>query len=287
MNSRNYNYITAEPLFAEVKTELSSYFESGALTELMLPTYVDQCLRKLKFLPLKPETGVLVFEDYKSRMPEDFHALDYAVAYETQEVIKGAIPQTEGYYYKSVTCIGSTCDADCYPTCDPKYEIYETITTPSTSGTTGLKLYRPRWIRVYYGCQQYCTEDCPNIRGKIMSNDVINILEKGVVIANFQKGCVYIRYYSKPIGDDGIPMIPEVLEIEEYVKAHIKFKCFEQLMNSVIDESFPQIKYKFEYYKQDSLHKLQAAHSLFLPTKQEIADNIVKMRKRLIKYHIQ
>lgn len=287
MNSRNYNYISSESLIAEIKTELKSYFESGALSEMMVPTYIDQCLRKLKYLPLKPETGILVFEDYKSQLPEDFYKLDYALGYgSSEELTRAAVPQTTGYYYKSVTCEGS-CNADCFPSCDPKYEVYETITVPTTVGATSYKVSKPRWIRVYYGCTNFCVDDCPNFNKGITSVDVINILERGKVVSNFIKGCVYIRYYSKPLDENGIPLIPELVEVEEYVKAHIKFKLFEQLMNSVSDESFPQIKYKFEYYRQDSLNKLQVAYVLFLPNKQESADNVVKMRTRYVKYHIE
>lgn len=284
MKYRQFNYITAEPLIAEIKEELKSYFDAGAVSEIMLPTYVDQCLRKLKYLPLKPEDAVIVIENFVSRLPEDFFLLDYAVTYDTNQLVTGAIPTTTGYYFKSLECSG-TCDTNCFPDCDPKYEVFEKITIPSQLGFNRIEMVKPRWIRVYYGATQFCVSGCPNLSKK--SKDTMTIHDRGSVSTNFQKGCVYIRYFSRPLDDNNIPMIPEQIEIEEYIKSHMKFKLFEQLMNSVVDETFNQVKYKFEYYKQDSLNKLQACWVLLQPTKQQMADNVARIRNRFTKYHIE
>ena len=36
MKYENINFITSEPLIAEVKQELKSYFESGAISEVLI-----------------------------------------------------------------------------------------------------------------------------------------------------------------------------------------------------------------------------------------------------------
>ena len=119
-------------------------------------------------------------------------------------------------------------------------------------------------------------------------NDVIQIHPNKTVTSTFETGCIYVRYFSRPMDDDNLPMVPEVLEVEEYIKSYLKFKFFEQLWHSVVDESQRQVEAKFQYYRQDQLSKLQAANGYLLTyTKQQMADNVAKMRNRFIKYHIQ
>jgi len=84
MNYDNTNFISSEPLIAEVKQELKSYFEAGAISEVMIPTYIDQSLRKLRVMVLKPEELVLSFHNYKSELPCDFGLLDYAIHYDSE-----------------------------------------------------------------------------------------------------------------------------------------------------------------------------------------------------------
>jgi len=76
MNYREYPYTSIATLLAEVKEEMKSYFESGAVTEIMIPTYAEQCLRKLKTVALKPEQAILFIEDHKGTLPPDFHLLN-------------------------------------------------------------------------------------------------------------------------------------------------------------------------------------------------------------------
>ena len=274
----NLEYISAEPLIAEVKQELKSYFESGAISEILIPTFIDQALRKLRVLALKPEEAVLHFSNYKSELPCDFVLLDRAMMYDHEVEWAKGVTAVEGHYYKSIDC--TNCND-----CTPATETYEEITVASGAGFT-LKLKRPKWVRVYHASKQYCTEGCDNL--SVSSTDVLQIYNNSSVSSTFEDGCVYIRYYSRPVGDDGIPLIPEILEVEEYVKSYLKFKFFETLWHSVMDESVNQIQSKFQYYRQDSLAKLQAALGYLMTySRQQVADNVVKQKQRFFKYHIK
>ena len=42
-----YNFTSPEIVYSTVKEELKSYFDTGAVDDLMFPTYLDKCLRKL------------------------------------------------------------------------------------------------------------------------------------------------------------------------------------------------------------------------------------------------
>ena len=277
MKYANVNYITSEPLIAEVKQELKTYFEAGAISEVLIPSFIDQALRKLKVLALRPEEAVIRFEDYKSEFPPDFYLLDYALSYSTNIYWDTAVGSVVGSWYKSIQSDGCV-------TGPSSIEMYEAITIPMPGYR--ITMERPKWIRVYAGSTSLCVEGCENL--KVTSTDIITINPHKKASASFREGCVYVRYFSRPADDDGIPMIPEILEVEEYVKSYLKFKFFEQLWHSVIDESSKQVTDKLMYYKKDQLEKLQAAFNyLMTKSKQEIADSIVRTRNRFSKFHIR
>lgn len=287
MNYKEYPYIPIDTLVAEIKEEMKSYFESGAVTEIMLPTYVDQCLRKLKTTVLKPEQGILFIEEHKGTLPPDFHLLNYAISYETRydrrHGLTPTLPSTVGYYSKDISCEGGNCALD--GACDSQFQVFEKITCQGYQDVR-YTMTRPQWIRVYYGSRDLCTTNCRNL--SVRSGDVLTIHEHRGVTATFERGCIYVSYFSRPVDEHtGLPLIPEVLEVEEYVKSHMKFKLFEQLWNSVVDETYNQIQNKMQYYKQDSLNKLQAAIGVLRQrTRQQVNDDIVRQRNRFSKYNI-
>ena len=277
MHYENINYISSESLVAEVKQELKTYFEAGAISEILIPTFIDQALRKLRVLALKPEEAVLHFTNYKSELPCDFVLLDRAMMYDHEVEWSAGVNSLQGYWYKSIDCV------DC-SSCNTKEETYETITVPGT----GFKLImkQPKWIRVYHASKQYCTEGCENL--SVSSSNVLQIYNNSKVSSTFETGCVYIRYFSRPVDDDGIPLIPEILEVEEYIKSYLKYKFFEMLWHSIMDESVNQIVSKFQYYKNDYYSKLQAALSyLMTPSRQQMADNVVRQKQKFFRYHIK
>lgn len=277
MKYDNLQYITSEPLIAEVKQELKTYFEAGAISEVLIPSFIDQALRKLKVLALRPEEAVIRFENYKSELPHDFHLLDYALSYSSDVYWDSAVNSLVGSWYKSIE--GNGCSID-----STSIEMYETITVPMPGFRISLK--HPKWIRVYFDSTSLCVEGCENL--KASSTDIIKINNHRKASATFEEGCVYLKYFSRPIDDDGIPMIPEVLEVEEYIKSYLKYKFFEQMWHSVMDESSKQVGEKLMYYKREQLDKLQAAYNyLMTKTKQQMADAVVRTRNRFSKFHIR
>jgi len=277
MKYENINFISSEPLIAEVKQELKYYFEAGAVSEVLIPTFIDQASRKLKVMVLKPEDMVVHFVNYKAQLPCDFALLDRVALYDSNIEFSGGITTLEGYWYKSIECT-SGCD-----TCDPKEETFEQIWASNPGFKISMK--NPKPLRVYHGSKHLCTEECANLNTP--APDIIQIYDNRTMSASFSEGCIYVRYFSRPMDEFEIPLVPEILEVEEYIKSYLKFKFFETLWHSQLDESSVQIERKFQYYKQDQLGKLQAAFSYLLTkTKQQSADSVVKSRNKFIKYHI-
>jgi len=277
MRYEHINFISSEPLIAEVKQELKSYFEAGAISEVLIPTFVDQALRKLKVMVLSPEDIVCNFVNYKSELPCDFALLDRAALYDSKIEFNSGITSLIGSYYQSSDCSFS---GEC---CNGKTEYFEQIYTSAPGFKISMK--KPRPIRIYHGSKALCTEDCTGLYEP--GPDIIQINNNKTMSSSFETGCIYVRYFARPADEDGIPKVPEILEVEEYVKSYLKFKFFEMLWHSQVDESAAQIERKFQYYKQDQYNKLQAAFGYLLTkNKQQSADSVVKTRNKFSKYHI-
>lgn len=304
----NFEFISAETLITEVKQQLKSYFDSGSLTEVMIPTYVSTALRKLKHMVLEWKDDILIMENYKVKLPSDFAYLDDVYLCNRVDVVTGAVNTTIYDYYKKTYCNDS---------CENEYETFSTTTTriPQWVSTQ----LQPTLLKVYYGSKSYCFSTCTgisnststgsvngsviippdgttpipgvhNIDQQVRAHDLQSILEvkinKKTLTANFETGTLYLKYYSIPEDEYG-PMIPEVVEVEDYIKAYVTFMLFDQLYNAVTDESINIISQKRALYRQEYYGKYEGAlNMLKTQTKQQIRDGINKDRKRFIKYII-
>ena len=68
-----YNYVSAEPVWAQVKEELQSYFESNAINDSMFPKYTEDLIRKLGYsaLVVKEEIGILEQDEIERAFYEE------------------------------------------------------------------------------------------------------------------------------------------------------------------------------------------------------------------------
>ena len=96
-----YNFISPDPVYATVKEELKSYFDTGAVDDLLFPTYLDKCLKKLGRATYVIQETILDVVDFEARLPDNFHAVREAWAC-TEE--QGRPYQTpNSFYYKHNT----------------------------------------------------------------------------------------------------------------------------------------------------------------------------------------
>jgi hypothetical protein len=70
-----YNFISPEVVYSTVKEELKSYFDTGAIDDLLFPTYTDKCLRKLGRSSYVISEIPLEIQDFEARLPDNFYAV--------------------------------------------------------------------------------------------------------------------------------------------------------------------------------------------------------------------
>lgn len=265
-----YNFISPEPVYSTVKEELKSYFDTGAVDDLLFPTYLDKCLKKLGRTTYVIAEQPLYIEDFQARLPDNFVAVreawmctaipqypyQSANSFYSQAASQTTI-QVSPYISGTVPCTNPQCTTGC-PTCMPELiqAVYKTNNAVARSYQQEY-LLKPGNISARSNCNvEYTnawqfTEHAPPIHEftpGAASYDSFDIRDNKFV-TNFRNGIVHLIFYVTEYDGIGNQMIPDNYRIREYIEAFIKYKVFETLTNQLTDETFAQLQQKLVYYK--------------------------------------
>ena len=266
-----YRFVSPEPVYATVKEELKSYFDTGAVDDLLFPTYLDKCLNMLGRTPYAIAEQVLYIEDFQARLPDNFFAA--REAWMCTEIPGYPYQSANSFYSQAasqttiqiapiisgtVPCTNPQCTTGC-PTCMPELiqAVYKTNNAIARSYRQEY-LLKPGNISARNNCEvEYSNawefyappptvhEFTPGSAGY----DSFDIRDNKFV-TNFRNGVVHLLFYATEYDNIGNQLIPDNYRIREFVEAFIKYKVFETLSNQINDETFQQIQQKLAYYKQ-------------------------------------
>jgi len=269
-----YNFISPEIVYSTVKEELKSYFDTGAVDDLMFPTYTDKCLRKLGRSSYVISEQVLYIEDFEARLPDNFFAVreawlcteipgypyQTANSFYSQAATQTTI-QVSPIVYGGPSCPGPCCgNVGCDGSCMP--EIMQTVYKTNQQSARSYQreyLLKPGNISARNNCgvdynnnwEMYGYAGVANGSSKpgYSAADSFDIRDNKFV-NNFRRGVVHLVFYSTAYDNGGNQMIPDNYRVREFIEAFIKYKVFETLTNQTNDETFNQLQQKLVYYKQ-------------------------------------
>lgn len=240
-------FASAEPLFAEVKEELSSYFASGAIDDVMFPKWTEHCLKRFRKSAFRIAETVLEVRDYKACLPDDFNAVREAWACSTWQspLYESATSQ---YYQKdcrvdSVVTDGCSPCADGAGSCEVNYNVVHKINSAYFFTFKRTFLLTPGNMNA----KRHCGECCPNIGA---STHYTFDIKDGNLITNFCDGTVHLVYYADP-SIEGDQLVPDNFWVQDYIRKFITYKCFCKLSNIITDETFNQIMAKKRESEQE------------------------------------
>ena len=253
-----YNFISPEPVYATVKEEFKSYFDTGAVDDLLFPTYLDKCLRKLGKSSYVISEQLLYIEDFEARLPDNFFAVREAWLCTS---IPGYPYQTANSFYSQAAsqttiqvspvisggapCTNLECTTGC-PTCMP--ELIQAVY--KTNQQVAVEYHRQYLLKPgNISVKAHCDLQCANFGSS--SADSFDIRDNKFV-TNFRNGVVHLVFYSTAYDGMGNELIPDNYRIREFVEAFIKYKMIETLTNQTNDETFNQLQTKLAYYKQQA-----------------------------------
>jgi hypothetical protein len=303
-----YNFVSPEPIYATVKEELKSYFDTGAVDDLLFPTYLNKCLSKLGKTSYKIDEQVLFVEDFQARLPDNFYAV--REAWMCAEVPGNPYPSATSFYSQAANAttiqispltIGGTpcnnpscqhpaCDGTCMP------ELVQAVYKTNNEIARHYRydyLLRPGNISARSQCDVNYRSDWNNFAPPVReftpgssSYDSFDIRDNKFV-TNFRHAVIHLLFYSTNYDDGGNQLIPDNYRIAEFVEAFIKYKVFEILTNQTNDETFNQLQSKLAYYKQ--LHDeawIMASNEVKKQTPWEKQRRIKKDLNRFNKYEL-
>jgi hypothetical protein len=266
-----YNFTSPEIVYSTIKEELKSYFDTGAIDDLMFPTYVDKCLRKLGRSSYVISEQALFIEDFQARLPDNFFAV--REAWMCTEIPQYPYQNANSFYSQAdsqttiqvspvtvggevcSSCNQSGCECDCMP------EIIQAVYKTNQQSARSYKqeyLLKPGNISARSNCDVEYNSAWRNQS----TGPAINAFTPGAAgydsfdirdnkfVTNFRSGIVHLVFYSTEYDNGGNQMIPDNYRIREFIEAFIKYKMFETLANQTNDETFQQIQQKMVYYKQ-------------------------------------
>jgi len=253
-----YNFISPEPVYATVKEEFKSYFDTGAVDDLLFPTYLDKCLRKLGRSSYVISEQLLYIEDFEARLPDNFFAVREAWLCTS---IPGYPYQTANSFYSQAAsqttiqvspvisggapCTNLECTTGC-PTCMP--ELIQAVY--KTNQQVAVEYHRQYLLKPgNISVRAHCDLQCANFGSS--AADSFDIRDNKFV-TNFRNGVVHLVFYSTAYDGSGNELIPDNYRIREFVEAFIKYKMIETLTNQTNDETFNQLQTKLAYYKQQA-----------------------------------
>lgn len=268
-----YSFVSPEPIYSIVKEELKSYIDTGAIDDLMFPTYLNKALNKLGRTTYVITEEILYIEDFEARLPDNFYAV--REAWMCTEIPGYPYQSPNSFYSQAASqttiqvspltiggtpCNNPTCqNPQCEGTCMPEIiqAVYKTNNQVARSYRREY-LLQPGNISARQNCgveyndnwEMY--KEAPNVRQFTPGSASYNSFDirDNKFVTNFRNGVVHLIFYSTEYDEVGSQLIPDNYRIREYIEAFIKFKMFETLTNQTNDETFNQLQQKMMYYKQ-------------------------------------
>ena len=289
-----YNFISPEPIYAIVKEELKSYFDTGAVDDLLFPVYTNKCLEKLgrSTHPIVPV--VLFVEDFTARLPDNFYAIREAwycswIGYPSYQDGRAFYTQSENCDTIQVSPIITSevqpCnnEEDCEPTCTTIQGVYKTLLTLPGNCYKKHFLLKPGNISLDVDCDYNYYEDSTlysSVTSPMSASYDSFDIHDNKFVTTFREGIVEILMYASDFDNLGNQMIPDNFRIREYIEAFIKYKIFETLTNQTNDETFNQLQQKMMLYKQ-------MADEAYIMAEMEIKKQDIYTKQRRIKKNLK
>jgi hypothetical protein len=294
-----YSFVSPENVYSIVQEEFKSYFDSGAVDNLLFPTYLDKCLQKLGRSSYVISEEALYIEDFQARLPDNFYAVREAWACEEHSLrsyqepssfysqTKTNVIQISPLTYGGIPCNNPACvDANCSGSCLP--EVLQAVYKTNHEFPRVYRkdhLLKPGNISVHKQCSLTYTE-CLNLESAYSGpryNFIPNAatvdsfdIRDNKFVTTFRNGIVHLVFYATEYDKTGNQLMPDNLRIREYVEQYIKYKVIETLTNQTNDETFNQLQQKLVYYKQ-------LADEAFIMASIEIKKSTVYHKQRKIK----
>lgn len=238
----NHNeFVSSSLLYSKIKREFKSFSTANLIDEAEFATYTEEVLRFLGIGAMKESETVLEVEERRVKLPSDFREI--FAAYRCSPCsTSSSLEHSQGksVIRQEVKCeIGTVSTNKCEVSCDTDKTIRKITTEMFINDCYETREYNNVFpLRLSPNVKDKCAEDCINM---IHSDNWEMTINDGYIYTHFD-GAIYLKYYAFPLDEGGMPMIPNILEIEKAVEWYIKYQI---LLNFWFSDDVSNIQNKW------------------------------------------
>lgn len=225
ITSSTLNFKSAEYIYSKIKREFKSFDGVNLIDDADFPLYTAEVLKELGVSSFKEEEAVLFVKNGQACLPSDFmyiHAA-YKVTPFSSDHGDGRHFQNQIVLENDVTCETLSRQNKCLIDCQCTDKLIEKVTIRQyVNDSCSTYCYSsPTLLKLGPNVKQHLGKDSPNIFATSM--DEISINDRKI-FTNFNDGDVYLQYYAFPLDENGMPMIPDLIQVEKAVEWFIKYQ---------------------------------------------------------------
>lgn len=277
------NFKSSGELIGRVEETLNSFKASGLLDSGQFYRWIKEVLMKLNIPNDSPTTALLKVNNGKILVPDDLHFI-WAIwncSCNTTPSFNLDLQRTEAYqYYRTdqLYCKTDECEKDCTS------KLYE---------ENGELMVTKYYLQTPREQTKYVKSNLIKIKNSVIKCVENNIhqptqleasISKDRISFNFQEGYVYLQYYGFQKDEAGLPLIPDIVQIEEAIEAHIIAQFFlQQYYNNTLDAiqryQLAKSEAEIKFYNASIWRKL--------PTVNKTLEAIKRNSKRFSRFELQ
>jgi len=230
-----FDYISPSNVFSRVRMMLKTYFSTGIITDMLFYERTEDLLKKIGISVLDEKRTAIKLVNHRATLPS-FHMI--------QEVWSCDLNLTQAG--ETVTT-GIDIDSHYLLENGTPYSIIDYTTHHKE--TNLYPIYYTRKDMLFPG-NVATLDKCDNCKMGSSRTNIYRIENKSI-ITNIESGWLYVKYKVFPLDEDGYPLIPDIVEVRQCLEQYLMYKCFEEIMHAITDESYSQVQQKFTFYKQE------------------------------------
>lgn len=261
------DFISAEQIYSKIKREWKSLAAANMLDDGEFPVYTMEVLEELGSSTMRESEDILIVENGKTKLPLGFQQLHSAWKCDpcyscTKKEKWVAQPEknTVRYDITYETVLQQTDPAYEVSCCFNPDKILERITVQQfikdECSTWDFK--NPKLLRLSPNVKSMCAEGCINL---MCTNDCEISINDGYIYTNFDDSCIYLKYYSYPMDENGYPLVKNEIHVRKAVEWWIKYQITLNYWfdNSVSDimQRWSKAESEYEKYFADARYEMK------------------------------
>lgn len=237
----------ARTYISELKSDLSRYDQMGLIDELSIYAWIEDAMKKFGKLVCERTDCIVDIHNGVGCLPHGFYSFDEAykcepIAYTTKKGEDISDLQDE-FAWKERTERGfrwNSCD-EC---CKEEYECVITEKFYIKTREVEFHYHRPQKLRLGKKIKSVVGGDKrPKNPDQLFDIEIAS----GKIYTHFDDGSIYLRYYSTPVDEEGLPIIydSQLGYVYQFVDSFVKRKTLERIFANGDD---PNVITKLQYY---------------------------------------